>query len=129
MNMIYTLEMYEISKLRCPLDKWFRSLDNYDSSKIYPYLNKLKKGKFGNCKRLKKSILWEITIDRGPGYRVYYIPYDKNFILFLIGGIKDSQDKDIETAENFANHFLEVYNETKQKLSRIYDRGPQEPFA
>ena len=43
----------------------------------------------------------ELRIDHGPGYRVYYGQEGKTLILFLCGGDKSTQVKDIETAHAY----------------------------
>ncbi len=42
--------------------------------------------------------VWELRIDYGPGYRVYYGQAGKVLVLLLCGGTKRTQAKDIQTA-------------------------------
>lgn len=55
-------------------------------------------GNFGDAKPVGNGI-YELRIDYGPGYRVYYSHRGKKVILLLIGGDKSSQQKDIDTAK------------------------------
>ncbi len=54
-------------------------------------------GNFGDCKPLHDGV-WELRIDYGPGYRVYYAQAGKRLILLLAGGDKRRQQADIEAA-------------------------------
>jgi putative addiction module killer protein len=42
--------------------------------------------------------VWELKIDVGPGYRVYYTERHGELIILLAGGDKSTQQKDIRTA-------------------------------
>lgn len=42
--------------------------------------------------------MWELRIDVGPGYRVYYAQAGQTVVLLPGGGIKRSQDEDISKA-------------------------------
>ena len=53
---------------------------------------------FGDCKSVRDSI-FELRIDYGPGYRVYYTQRGEEIILLLIGGDKSTQQSDIEKAK------------------------------
>ena len=45
--------------------------------------------------------VYELKIDYGPGYRVYYGLDRKIVVLLLLGGDKSSQKKDITQARTF----------------------------
>ena len=45
--------------------------------------------------------VWELKIDVGPGYRVYYVEIRKTVVLLLRGGNKRTQDRDITQAVNY----------------------------
>jgi putative addiction module killer protein len=54
-------------------------------------------GNFGDCKPLQDGV-WELRIDWGPGYRVYYAQAGKRLILLLARGDKRKQQADIAQA-------------------------------
>lgn len=54
-------------------------------------------GNFGDHKPCREGV-WELRIDVGPGYRVYYAQTGKTVVLLLCGGIKRSQSADISKA-------------------------------
>ena len=60
-------------------------------------ISRLAAGAFGDCKPISQGV-WELRIDHGPGYRVYYAIVDKRLILLLVGGDKHSQAQDIAKA-------------------------------
>lgn len=54
-------------------------------------------GNFGDHKHCRDGV-WELRLDMGPGYRVYYALAGRSVVLLLCGGIKRSQEADIPTA-------------------------------
>ncbi|GHT86051.1 addiction module killer protein [Betaproteobacteria bacterium] len=54
-------------------------------------------GNFGDHKPCREGV-WELRLDIGPGYRVYYAQDGKTVILLLGGGVKRSQGADITQA-------------------------------
>jgi probable addiction module antidote protein len=52
-------------------------------------------GNFGDCKPVGEGV-WELRIDWGPGYRVYYAMAAKAVVLLLCGGDKRKQTADIK---------------------------------
>jgi len=63
-------------------------------------------GNFGDCKSLRLG-LYELRIDWGPGYRVYYAMIGKDCVLLLCGGDKREQSSDIERALEFLKDYKE----------------------
>ena len=45
--------------------------------------------------------VWELRVDSGPGYRVYYALVGKTVVLLLVGGDKRKQQADIKTAKEY----------------------------
>ena len=45
--------------------------------------------------------MWELRIDVGPGYRVYYGLAGQRLVLLLCGGDKRTQDADIDRAVDY----------------------------
>ena len=78
--------------------KWLGNLrDNQAYVRISRRILLLERGGFGDCKPLKHGV-WELRIDHGPGYRIYYGSVGKEIVLLLCGGDKRTQQRDIETA-------------------------------
>jgi putative addiction module killer protein len=54
-------------------------------------------GHFGDHKACRDGV-WEMRIDVGPGYRVYYALSGSDVVLLFCGGDKSTQKRDIEFA-------------------------------
>ena len=54
-------------------------------------------GNFGDHKPCREGV-WELRIDAGPGYRIYYAQAGQTVIMLLCGGSKRSQNADISKA-------------------------------
>lgn len=80
------------------LGEWLRRLkDPRARAKIAARLNRLTVGNFGDCKALRDGV-WELRIDWGAGYRVYFARAGRDRILLLCGGDKRRQSMDINRA-------------------------------
>jgi putative addiction module killer protein len=67
-------------------------------------INRLTAGNFGDCKSLGRG-LYELRIDWGPGYRVYYAMIEKRCVLLLCGGDKRKQAADSERAVAYFDEY------------------------
>jgi putative addiction module killer protein len=77
---------------------WLRKLrDMQAKTAIIRRLNRLEQGNFGDFKPCREGV-YELRIDVGPGYRVYYAQAGKTVVLLLTGGTKRTQDADITRA-------------------------------
>jgi len=86
-------------------DEWLGSLaDDRAAAKIAVRIDRLERGNFGDCKPLRDGV-WELRIDCGPGYRVYYSMPAKACVLLLCGGDKRKQSADINRAVDFWNDY------------------------
>lgn len=83
---------------RDPYQDWLvRLADRQAKSRVMVRVERLRGGGFGDCKPLREGV-WELRIDWGPGYRVYYALSDRHVVLLLLGGDKRRQDADISQA-------------------------------
>ena len=60
-------------------------------------VNRIELGNFGDHKPCRDGV-WELRIDVGPGYRVYYAISGAEIVLLLCGRDKRTQDADIDRA-------------------------------
>jgi putative addiction module killer protein len=60
-------------------------------------LLRLHNGNFGDCKPVGEGV-WELRVDWGPGYRIYYAIAGQHLILLCEGGDKRTQSTDIQRA-------------------------------
>jgi putative addiction module killer protein len=58
-------------------------------------------GNLGDVKSVGESV-YEMRIDMGPGYRLYYTMRGDEMIILLVGGDKSTQQRDIEKAIEMA---------------------------
>ena len=78
--------------------RWLDSLrDKQARARVAARLIRLNNGNFGDCRPVGSGV-WELRIDWGAGYRVYYAIAGKRVILLCEGGDKRTQSADIERA-------------------------------
>lgn len=68
-------------------------------------VDRLKGGGFGDC-RFCRGGVWELRVDFGAGYRVYYARSGEDVFLILCAGSKNTQDADIDRAIACRKDFL-----------------------
>src|SRR5690348_5803785 len=81
-----------------------RIKDSRTQAKILARIDRLSFGNFGDSKSLGGG-LFELRIDWGPGYRVYFAQIGRACILLLCGGDKSSQSADIRLAREYLRDF------------------------
>ena len=96
-----------------PFADWFDSLDAVTAARVDKYIRRLEAGNFGAAKSLQEGV-FELRLDFGPGYRVYFGRDGKTIIILLGGGSKRRQSADITTA-------IERWKRYKQTKA---DNGP-----
>jgi putative addiction module killer protein len=88
-------------------DEWLSRLrDVRTQAKILARINRVAAGNFGDCRPVEHGF-WELRIDWGPGYRVYYAMTGKTCAVLLCGGDKHRQSSDIERALNYLKDYKE----------------------
>jgi len=93
-----------------PFTDWLRGLDKKTRSIVSERITRLRGGNFGVCKPLKGYAgVYELVINYGPGYRVYYGKQGDMIVILLVGGEKKSQDRDIEKAHRYWLDYKELY--------------------
>jgi putative addiction module killer protein len=82
---------------RSPFADWFDRLDAVTAARADRYLRRPETGNFGTAKSLRDGV-FELRLDFGPGYRLYYGREGRTVIILLGGGSKRRQDADITAA-------------------------------
>jgi putative addiction module killer protein len=72
---------------RSPFDRWFEKLDDDTQARIVVSLDRLERGNF-----------FELRLDFGPGYRIYFGKVGEQIVILLGGGSKKRQQSDIDAA-------------------------------
>ena len=84
-----------------PYQLWLDALKDLKGRvAIQRRVDRVERGNFGDHKFCKDGV-WELRINLGPGYRVYYALEERNVILLLCGGSKRNQSADIKDAVNY----------------------------
>ena len=96
--MAETFEIREYTKAgRSPFAEWFDDLDAVTAARVDRCVRRLEAGNFGAAKPLRDGV-FELRLDFGPGYRVYYGRDGRTIIILLGGGSKRRQDAGISAA-------------------------------
>jgi putative addiction module killer protein len=86
---------YQTTDGRIPVTAWLDGLRDRAAR-----LDRLTENLRGDWKSVGDGV-YELRVDYGPGYRVYYAQHGVTLILLLCGGTKRTQDKDIEKAHAY----------------------------
>lgn len=97
----YTIEYYITATDRKPFKEWIDNLADITArARIRVRLDRVRLGNLGKNRHVGEGV-YELKIDYGPGYRVYYALNGKTVVLLLLGGDKATQKKDILQAKAF----------------------------
>lgn len=78
--------------------EWLQQIrDNKAKIAIMRRVNRIEQGNFGDHKPCCEGV-WELRVDVGPGYRVYYARTGTKVVLLFCGGVKRTQAVDIAKA-------------------------------
>ena len=98
MNTVTVLH-YQTADGRIPYREWLDTVtDPIGYSAIAVREDRLARGLFGDHKPVGDGV-WELRVNTGPGYRVYYARAGKVVVLLLCGGSKRTQASDIKAAK------------------------------
>ena len=97
----YTISYYLTEAGGKPFKDWLDGLkDIVARQKVRIRLDRVRLGNLGKNRSVGEGV-YELKIDYGPGYRVYYGLDKKTVVLLLLGGDKSSQKKDITQAQTY----------------------------
>jgi len=84
--------------------KWIQRLkDKAAKALIAARIRRISAGNFGDSKFLEDGI-FELRIDYGPGYRVYFTQRGQEIVILLCGGDKSTQDRDIKAEKKIVKN-------------------------
>jgi putative addiction module killer protein len=99
------VEVYVQADGTVPLDEWLDDMrDRHARYQIEARIRRLELGNPGKYRTLTDGI-FEMKIDHGPGYRVYFARRGATAVLLLCGGDKSTQDVSIKTAIRYWEDF------------------------
>lgn len=98
---MYVKEVFQTERFA----KWLRKLkDDLAKVAIARRIERLEQGNFGDSKSVGDKV-FELRIDVGKGYRVYFMDRSSEIIILLVGGDKKTQSDDIKTAKKLAKEY------------------------
>jgi len=93
--------MYEVETTE-EFDMWLHNLRDISMRGfIAKRITIISSGSLGETRSLGGG-LFEAKINRGPGYRLYFVNKRNRIIVLLCGGDKSTQDRDIKRAREMA---------------------------
>jgi putative addiction module killer protein len=93
---------YQTASGRRPYLEWIRQLkDRQSAFVVRNRIKRLRLGQLGDHRHVGSGV-FELRIFFGPGYRIYCLMDGDRRVILLIGGDKDSQERDIAKAKDYA---------------------------
>jgi putative addiction module killer protein len=84
-----------------PFREWMKSLkDSKTRAIIHKRITRVRLGLFGDMKPLDQGV-FELRINHGPGYRIYFGRDGDTLVILLCGGSKKTQRTDVEKATDY----------------------------
>jgi len=107
-----TIEIYKDRYGFEPYTEWLSSFkkDYKTLARIEQRIGRMEHGNLGDYKALKEGI-FELRLDFGPGYRIYFGQENQRIVMLLCGGNKNTQKNDIVLAKTFWQDYQEIRNE------------------
>lgn len=106
----FRIEYFKLENDKKPFIEWLYSLDNSVKTRVFVRLERIQQGNLGDFKKLNDS-LYELRLNYGKGYRIYYTIENNTIILLLSGGDKSTQPKDIAKAKEYIQILKGLKNE------------------
>lgn len=92
---------------KAPFAEWFNSLRDIKTKTIINMrLDRVGQGNLGDCQSVGSGV-YELRIDYGPGYRIYFGQVDTMIVILLCGGDKSTQARDIRKAKEYWTDYEE----------------------
>ena len=93
-------------------ETWIESISDFKTNaRINTHVDRMQRGLLGDWKGIGDG-LFEVRLDFGPGYRVYYARHGSFVVILLGGGDKSHQRQDITNArqlwEGLKNEITQV---------------------
>ena len=113
--MTFEVRHYVTAAGRDVFREWLDALrDRHAQARVQARIDRLERGLLGDVEPCGEGV-WELRIDWGPGYRVYYSRAGDRIILLLLGGDKRKQNADIKLAKE---HWHDYQQRTKTQGRR-----------
>jgi putative addiction module killer protein len=110
--MTYKIEHFLSDDQNIYLNWLNRLRDKQAKIAIIRRMARVESGNFGDHRYCRDGV-WEMRIDMGPGYRIYYALTGQRVLLLLCGGDKRTQDADISRSVIYFNDWQRRINHEK----------------
>lgn len=105
---MYELEIYKTATGKEPYTEWLEDLDRTVRARIKARLTRIQEtDNLGVFEPVGDSV-FELKLDFGPGYRIYFGFESNVLLLLLLGGSKKGQKRDIEKAKEYWQDHLSI---------------------
>ena len=95
------IEYYTSLTGKQPAREWLLSIkDNLTQAILFKRIRQAGEGLFGDNRNVGDGV-YELKVNFGPGYRIYYGIHEDELILILFGGNKRTQQADIKKAQTY----------------------------
>ena len=96
----YMIEVREYldTEGKSPYARWFDRLNVAAAVKVATAVHRMELGNFSNVKGVGTGV-FELRINVGPGYRIYFGKDGNQLVILLAGGTKKRQSADIAAAK------------------------------
>lgn len=98
------IRIYETEEGRAPFGEWMDRQEAPVHGRVMDRLERVELGNLGYHRGVGDGV-FELKIDFGPGYRVYFGMDGNELVVLLIGGSKKTQRQDIETAKQYWRNY------------------------
>ena len=115
---MYSLVHYCDSNDRDLFAGWLDAVPDVKArARVAARLLRLENGNFGDCRFVGEGV-WELRIDWGPGYRVYYAIAGRRVVLLCHGGDKRTQRTDIKKAQERHREWMRRMKDARSSQTR-----------
>ena len=97
---------------RIPYRDWVASLDASVRARVIASVLRMEMGNFSAAKGVGSGV-YELRLDFGPGYRVYFGKDGERIVILLGGGTKKRQQVDIDAAHELWAEYKKRKQEDK----------------
>lgn len=101
------IEIYKEKSGKEPFVIWKDKLDVQTQARIDARITRIAEtGNLGDFHAVSKGI-WELRLNFGSDYRIYFGRVRRNELLLLWGGSKSGQDRDIKKAKQYWQEYFQ----------------------
>jgi putative addiction module killer protein len=99
------VKIYQDAHGNEPFENWLNSIrDKRTLARIDSRLRRVRLGNLGDHRSVGEGV-FELRLDFGPGYRIYFARIGNEVILLLSGGDKSTQTRDISQAQLYFSDY------------------------